>query len=164
MYVPNNGTIRKETINAFHNKAHFGSTKIYAKAARNVYWNRMFEDIQRQVAGCKICLANKIERRKKSGLLIPQDVPQRCWKHITADFVTEFPKSNMGSDSVLVVVDKLSKRVVLIARKKNSAEEVVHLFEVNVFSKYGVPEKLTSDRDPKFTQRRMGSQKGQYKH
>lgn len=152
IFVPNTKNLRKEIIQTFHEKAHFGSTKVYAEVARHVYWNKMFEDIQRAVACCKICQANKIERRKKSGLMIPHNVPKKCWEHITADFVTEFPESTLGSDSVLVVVDKLSKRVVLIPMKKNNtAEEVAHLFELHVFSKFGVPEKLTSDRDPKFT-------------
>lgn len=112
----------------------------------------MFEDIQKRISSCRTCLANKIERNRKSGLLSPHEVPRRCWEHITADFVTEFPRTTTGYDSVLVVVDKLSKRVVLVPmRKSSNAEEVANLFEFHVFSKFGVPEKLTPDRDPKFT-------------
>lgn len=61
----------------------------------------------------------------------PHDIPTRCWEHITTDFVTEFPLSvsERGHDAVMVVVEKLSKRVVLIAMNKTmGAKEVSHLF------------------------------------
>lgn len=111
----------------------------------------MFEDIKKWCAGCKTCLANKVERMKKAGLLQPHHVPKRCWEHITADFVTEFPTTKRGHDAIPVAVDKLSKRVVLIPINKTIDSEVAHLFESHVFSKFGVLEKLTSDRDSKFT-------------
>lgn len=151
-YVPNVEELRKEIIREFHKDAHFGVAKVYSRAAACVYWENMYRDTQKWVAGCRTCLANKVERNKSSGLLQPHDIPKRCWEHITADFVTEFPVSERGHDTVLVVVDKLSKRVILIPMTKTAtAEEVAHLFEAHVFSKFVVPDKLTSDRDGKFT-------------
>lgn len=153
-YVPNEGNLRKIIVHKFHEDSHFGASKIYGSAAQYVYWRRMFEDIQRWVAGCKTCRANKVERQRTAGLLTPHDIPNRCWEHITTDFVTEFPQTKRGYNAVMVVVDKLSKRVVLVPMKKTtSAEEVAHLFEAHVFSKFGVPERITSDRDTKFTAR-----------
>lgn len=152
IFVPKVGDLRKEIVREYHKTAHLGTAKIYASVADSVYWKNMYEDIKKWCASCRTCLANKIERSKKPGLLQPHLVPSRCWEHITADFVTEFPTTDRGHDAVLVVVDKLSKRVVLVPMKKSAdSEEVAHLFESHVFSKFGVPEKLTSDRDSKFT-------------
>lgn len=50
------------------------------------------------------------------------------------------------------MVEKLSKEVIFTPKMETvDRKEVAHLFEVNVFSKHGVPENVSSDRDPKFT-------------
>lgn len=152
VHVPDNIELKKDIVDIYHETAHLGVSKIYGSVARFVYWRRMFEDIQRWVASCKVCLMNKHERQRTAGLLAPHDVPKRCWEHVTADFVTEFPTSTRGFDAVLVVVEKLSKRVVFIPTRKDvTAEEVAKMFEAHIFSKFGIPKKLSSDRDPKFT-------------
>ncbi len=58
---------------------------------------------------------------------------------------------------MLVVVDKLSKRAVFIPTTKDvDAPRVEKLFMDYVFSKYGVPISIISDRDPKFTAKYWG--------
>lgn len=112
----------------------------------------MLENTRKWLSGCRTCLANKKDRSKRSDLISPHDIPDKCWEHITADFVTEFPLTEGVHDAVLMVVDKFSKRVVLIPMNKTiDSEAVAHLFEASVFCKFGVPEKITSDRDTKFT-------------
>lgn len=76
----------------------------------------------------------------------------RCWEHITADFLTEFLVSRKCNDSVLVVVYKLSKRLIFIPTTTDVTSQEVHqLLEAQVLPKHGVPSKLTSVRDQKFT-------------
>lgn len=60
--------------------------------------------------------------------------------------------SENGHDFVLIVVDKLGRRVIFILETNDlDAEEVAYLFNEHIFSERGVPEKLSSDRDPKCT-------------
>lgn len=94
----------------------------------------MFGDIRNWIAGCNKCLVNKIKRQKVTVFLSPHDLTKRCWEDITAEFVTEFPERRKGHYAVLVVVDKMSKRVILIApRKTSDTPEVAQLFEAHVF-------------------------------
>lgn len=52
----------------------------------------------------------------------------------------------------MVIVDKLSKRVLFIPTNENvEAKYVARIFETFLFSKFGVPDKISPNRDPKFT-------------
>lgn len=88
---PSSDGLMKQVIKKFQEKAHFGSMEVYAEAAHYVYWSSTLENIQREIACCKAYLANELERRRKAGRLVPHNIPKRCWEHITADFITEFP-------------------------------------------------------------------------
>ena len=84
----------------------------------------MYSEVKRLVVGCRTCQANKIEHARLAGLLQPHNVPNRCWDHVTTDFITELPTTKNGFDSILVMVEKLSKRVIFTpTRKKVTAEE-----------------------------------------
>jgi len=71
--------------------------------------------------------------------------------HISADFITKLPLAQ-EYDSILVVVDQLTKMVHFIpTTKKTSAEGLARLFEDNVWKLHGLPESIISDRGPQFT-------------
>jgi hypothetical protein len=61
------------------------------------------------VFACLICQKSKIEHQKPSGMMQPLFVPE--WKrgNISMDFMGGFPKTLMGSDSIWVIVDRLTK-------------------------------------------------------
>lgn len=46
---------------------------------------------------------------KKIGKLMPIPVPHECWEVVSMDFIVGPPVSK-GYDSIMTVVDKLSKR------------------------------------------------------
>ena len=67
------------------------------------------------------------------------------------DFVTGLPTSK-GYDSIFVVVDMLKKVAHLFPIKKDStAMDVAHVFMHGVFLHHGLPRRVISDRDSKFT-------------
>jgi hypothetical protein len=76
----------------------------------------------------------------------------RPYSQISVDLITDLPPSN-GFDSIMVVVDHgLSKGVTLSPCNKTiSAEGVADIFLERVFSRFGLPKKLISDRGPQFT-------------
>ncbi len=68
---------------------------------------------------------------------------------LSPDFLSELPTSHRGTDVVLLVVDKLSKRAIFIPTSKTvTAPDVLQLFVDNVFTKRDVPTTIISDRDP----------------
>ncbi|GJP81410.1 hypothetical protein CLOP_g11565 [Closterium sp. NIES-67] len=68
------------------------------------------------------------------------------------DFVTSLPVGSSGKDTVLVVVDRLTKMAHFIpCRTTITAEETARLFISTVVHLQGIPAAIISDRDPKFT-------------
>jgi hypothetical protein len=67
------------------------------------------------------------------------------------DFITDLPPSN-GFDSILVIVDHgLTKGVILSPCKKTiSSEQTGHLIFEHLLARFGRPNKIISDRDPRF--------------
>jgi len=77
-------------------------------------------------------------------------IPKKPWAHISADFITKLPLAQ-GYDSILVVVDQLTKMVHFIpTTEKTSAEGLARLFRDNIWKLHGLPESIILDRGPQF--------------
>ena len=69
------------------------------------------------------------------------------------DFITSLPKSKKKTDSIFVVVDKLSKEAHFILVKSTYKEvHIVDIFLKEIFRLHGIPKEIISDRDTKFTE------------
>ena len=81
---------------------------------------------------------------------MPNLIPEKPWMHILADVITKLPIAQ-EYDSILVVVDRLTKMVHFIpTTEKTSAEELARLFRDNVWKLHGLPKSIISDRGPQF--------------
>jgi IS30 family transposase len=61
------------------------------------------------------------------------------------DFIKKLP-SSAGFDSILVIVDQLSKQAIFIPMHDTiTSAELARLFVIHVFSKHRVPSHVTSD-------------------
>jgi len=63
---------------------------------------------------------------------MPNSIPEKPWAHILVDFIIKLPLAQ-GYDSILVVVDQLTKMVHFIpTTEKISAEGLAKLFRDNM--------------------------------
>jgi hypothetical protein len=62
-------------------------------------------------------------------LLQPLPIPEWKWETISMDFITGLPKSTKQNDTIMVVVDKLSKDAHFIPIKSTCKE-----IDISVFS------------------------------
>jgi hypothetical protein len=113
----------------------------------------MFRKVRKYIKGCDLCNKNKNDYSKPPGkMVIDENEPTEPWKRLTADFV-EMPRTTSIAgaeifDELLVVVDKFSKQTILIpTRKTATTEEVFYLLWERVFSVFGIPDSILSDRD-----------------
>jgi len=82
---------------------------------------------------------------------MPNLIPEKLWMHILADFITKLPLAQ-GYDSILVVVDQLTKMVHFIpTTEKTLAKGLARLFRDNMWKLHGLPESIISDKRPQFT-------------
>jgi len=77
------------------------------------------------VEGCDVCQRNKNCIEQPAGKLMPNSIPEKLWMHISADFITKLPLAQ-GYDSILVIVDRLTKMVYFVpTTEKTLAEGLV---------------------------------------
>jgi hypothetical protein len=108
--------------------------------------------IRKYVEGCTLCQQMKSDTHPLTPLLtpIPSSVT-RPFSQISIDLITDLPESG-GFDSVMVMVDHgLTKGVILSPCKKTiTSEGITQLFFKKVFLRFGLYDKIISDRGPQF--------------
>ena len=75
------------------------------------------------------CHKVKAEEKHPAGLLHPLSIPKWKWEVVTMDFITRFPRTSKKHDSIMVVVEKLTKSAHFILLKTtHKAADVVDIF------------------------------------
>nr|GEX34441.1 hypothetical protein [Tanacetum cinerariifolium] len=70
------------------------------------------------------------------------------------DFVTKFPRTSSGHDTIRVIVDRLTKSIhFLPMRKDYKMDRLARLFLNEIVARHGVLISIISDRDSRFTSR-----------
>ena len=108
--------------------------------------------VHHYVEGCALCQQNKVNTHPTVPPLSPiKSIASHPFQQISCDLITDLPISS-GFDSLLVVVDHgLTKGVILCPTKKSvSAKGIASLFFHKVFLRFGLFDKVISDRGPQF--------------
>ena len=130
---------------------HSGYEKTYQRLKRVVYWQGMKNCVKRYIRECDICQRSKYEATKPAGLLQPLPIPEQVWEEISMDFIEGLPKS-WGKSVIFVIVDRLTKFAhFLPLSHPYTAKTVAATFLDNIYSLYGIPHSIVSDRDTVFT-------------
>ncbi|MCO5557221.1 hypothetical protein L7F22_010781 [Adiantum nelumboides] len=152
--VPKDLALKKSILFEAHDSpisGHPGYAKTFNAIRKSNFWPRMKGDIICYVKQCLSYQRIKAKRIKLSGQLKPLDIPQMKWECTNMDFVTGLP-TIAGYDSVYVVVDMLTKVAHLMSVKTTyMASYINRIFIKEIFRLHGLPKRIVSDRDAKFT-------------
>ena len=153
MIFPSNSPYIPLLLHEFHCGSvggHAGIRRTYARLAVEFYWKGIKKHVQDYVTACDVCQRSKHEAMVPTGLLQPLSIPNQVWDDITLDFIEGLPRSH-GFDSILEVVDRLSKYSHFIALKHPFiAQSVALMFLKEVVRLHGIPRSIIIDRDKVF--------------
>jgi hypothetical protein len=79
-------------------------------------------------------------------------IPKWKWEVVTIYFITKFPMKTRKNDSIMVVVEKLTKAAHFIPVKvTHKAPNIPYIYMREIARLHGVTKEIVSDQDPKFT-------------
>lgn len=155
VYIPEDEALRQLIISEHHDSmlsGHLGQDKTLELVQRSFFWPLLELYVRSYVETCPVCALSKNENKKPAGLHQPFKIPKRNWQVVSLDYVTGLPKTDRGNDCMLVLVDKLSKFLVIVpTTTKATAKETARLYFDHILCEHGLQEVLISDRDPRFT-------------
>ena len=129
IYVPNVQDLKLVIFHEMHNVPYAGNPgyqKTMAEVKSHYFWLGMKKHIAEYIARCMECQKVKAEHRHPAGLLQPLPIPKWKWDVVTMDFITGLPRTSKQHDSIMVVVDKLTKAAHFIPLKTtNRATDVL---------------------------------------
>jgi hypothetical protein len=112
----------------------------------------MRQEIRDYVGRCADCQRNKVNTQARKAPLTPifpqpEALP---FETVAMDFIVKLPLSN-GFDSILTITDHDCTKAALFipCNKTITAEGVAELYLQHVFKRFGLPQKIISDRDPR---------------
>jgi hypothetical protein len=151
--------LREDLVREIHEHplhGHQGINKTLERVKTTFSFPRVKETVKKIINQCLTCKKAKARRHKPYGELQPIPVARRPWDSITMDFITKLPLSldpatNTAYDSILVIVDRLTKFSYFIPyQEATDAEEFSYIFLRNIVSTHGLPSEIVSDRGPPF--------------
>ena len=157
LVVVDHRTKAKEILQRYHDSitaGHPGIWKTWQAVRQDFWWPKMRQYIAKYIEGCATCQSKKTITRRNVPPLQPIGSKEGAvpFSTIVMDFVTKLPLSQ-GFDTILTVTDQgCTKAVILVPCKETDrTKEIADLFKDRVFPYSGVPQKIISDRDTRFT-------------
>lgn len=142
-------SMRTQLLQEFHDTkvgGHSGVLRTFKRLSQQFYWPSMHKDVHKYIQQCITCQKTKSETLAPAGLLQPLPIPSSVWDDISLDFIEGLP-SSYGKDSIMVVVDRLSKYAHFIALSHPfTAKHVAEKFVEHIIKLHGMPKSIISDR------------------
>ena len=145
-------SLRKLVMNSCHDLpasgGHLAFKGTYDKVRDRFWWPTMHIDVALHVETCLSCQHRKTSRRPPK-LPVGHRPVTRSFQCVAIDLV-EYKSMSEGNRYILSVIDHFTRFVILIAIKNKEATTIVRNLVERVFSVFGPPETLHSDRGSEF--------------
>ena len=128
---------------------HLGPDRTAKQVQRRAYWVAWHKDVKAYIRGCDACARYTRGEAPKQGLLQSAPVGEP-WERIAIDITGPHPVSKAGNRYILTVLDHFSKWAEAFPIRNHEATTVARLLADQVFSRFGIPLQLLSDRGQEF--------------
>ena len=100
---------------------------------------------------CPNCQQVKVEYHKSGGMTQETNIPTWKWDVINMYCITGLPRTHIYYDSILVIVDRMTKSSRFLAVKTTySAEDYTKIYINEIVRWHEVPLSIISNRGPRF--------------
>ena len=149
---------RPQLLKEFHEisiAAHFGLEKTYHAISQTYYWRGLWSDVKKFIQSCPRCQESKPSNQAPSGQAHPLKSPSQNFETVSLDFIGPLPETPDEFNTIVTFSCHLSRSAIWVPAKSqpNSPLDAVataQLFFEHVFTHYGMPLRLVSDRDSRF--------------
>jgi Integrase zinc binding domain len=155
-YIPKDQKLWWDIVKMYHNHktaGHPEELETYNRVRQHYWWPGLWMFVKNYMQGCGICQQFKINQSPSNPAYIAIEGvnTMRPFARCSMDLITDLPPVE-GYDSILVMVDwGLSKGVILCPCVKMIMwEGTATLLCDNLFKRFGLPDKMISERDPRF--------------
>jgi len=154
IWIPNDKGLRTALIAKQHEPpqaGHGGTAKTTELISPPYYWPKIRKDIKSFIKNCDTSQGTKVVRHAPYGLLQSKEAPDRPWKSIAMDFITDLPKSE-AYDNILVVIDRLTKMSHFIQCSKDlDARQLANLLMEEMVRLHRILHSIITNRGTLFT-------------
>ncbi|MGH0159284.1 UNVERIFIED_CONTAM: hypothetical protein FKN15_038408 [Acipenser sinensis] len=151
LFVP--CSLREQFLKYFHDSplgGHMGRLKTLLRLLDVAYWPQVRKDVWEYTKSCIICQQFKPVCLKPAGMLQSTSVKEPG-EMLGVDLMGPFPRSKQRHQYLFVVVDYCSKWVELFPIRDSKTPKLVTILIQDIFTRWGSPLYLVSDRGAQFT-------------
>ncbi|KAJ8333833.1 hypothetical protein SKAU_G00411520 [Synaphobranchus kaupii] len=129
---------------------HRGEQSTISMLRQVAYWPKMRTDVKDYVNSCLTCCKFQpvLPRHRAPLQSTPTTQP---WSHIQIDWIGPIIRSSRGNQYALTVTDMFTKWVECLPAPRDTAESTAVLLMNHVFTRWGLPQSVHSDRGTHFT-------------
>src|SRR6202453_2212369 len=156
LVVVDDALLQRGVISLYHDPitaGHPGISNTTWAIARNFWWPALKKDVTEYVKGCTLCQSRKNQPNKAQPPLFPisSETYSTPFSSIAMDFIVKLPLSE-SYDTILTITDTFSKASIFIPCNETiDAVSTAKLYATYVLPHYGLPSRIISDQDPRFT-------------
>ena len=157
VYLEDNPKTRQQVLKEIHDTpvgGHLSISNTWDLVNRRYEGPKLRQFVEDYVKGCSKCQETKVVTYMKHAPLYHFDthVEQGLFQYISMDLITDLPPSNTY-DSILTIVDQGCSKATkfLPCHKTIDGQGIAHLYFKHLFPWFGIPKRIITDRDPRFT-------------
>jgi len=157
LVVMADNALRRGVISLFHDHVmarHPGITKTLQLLSQYYWWPNMKTFVTEYIKGCATCQMTKVNTHPAHPPLFPITPAENAcpFETVAMDFITKLPQLG-GYDTILMVTDTdcLKASIFIPCNEAINSEGVALLYLNYITPHYGIPCKIISDRDIRFT-------------
>ena len=128
---------------------HLGRRRTAVTLQSRIYWPSWSSDLDQFLRLCpECCQYHRGKVRPQAELQMP--LVGEPWERVSVDITGPHPRSSRGRRFILTLVDHFSKWAEAIPLASHTAPVVARALVEHVFTRFGAPKQLLSDRGPEF--------------